>query len=437
MKIFEADWVCPVSGPVVRNGVLVVDGDTITEVGQSAVHTGERLSFTGCAIVPGFVNAHTHLELTVLRGFIENVDFPAWIRRLTTAKLQHLTQEDTLVSSRLGALECLASGVTTVGEIMDVGTSWKAMQEFGLRGVVYQEVFGPGEDMVSQAFEELVRKIDRFRAEETATLRVGVSPHAPYTVHPELFTKVGSYARSASLGVAIHAAESRDEGVFVREGQGFFADFLRGRGIPVSARGITPIAYLDSLGVVGPETLLVHAIDVEDSDLSILCGRRPRIAHCPKSNLKLGHRIARIRDFLDAQLTVGLGTDSMASNNAVDMFEEMRAAVFLQRTRTGCVDALDAHTALRMATLDAAECLGLSKYVGSLEAGKRADFVVVDLNDPALQPVYDPEATLVFSASRRNIRATFLGGKKVELDPASILEEARKVAARLRASVTL
>ena len=178
--------------------------------------------------------------------------------------------------------------------------------------------------------------------------------------------------------------------------------------------------------------MLIHAVDLEDSDFDLLRRARPAIAHCPKSNAKLAHGIARIAEMKKAGLPIALGSDSVASNNVVDMFEEMRSAIFQQRGRTQRLDALDAEAVFRMATLGGAECLGLADYLGSLEAGKRADFAVVDLNDPAVQPVYDPIGAMVYSASRRNIRATYLAGCEVKIDAADILRDCVSVARKLR-----
>jgi len=155
------------------------------------------------------------------------------------------------------------------------------------------------------------------------------------------------------------------------------------------------------------------------------------LVHCPKSNAKLTHRIAPIAEMHEAGLTLGLGTDSMASNNVVDMFEEMRAAVFQQRSRTRRHDSLDAQTVFRMATIDGAKCLGLEEHLGSLDPGKRADFVVVDLKDPAVQPVHNPIDAMVYSASRHNVRATYIGGCEVKPDPTDLLKEIARAAAKL------
>ena len=435
MTIFEADWICPISAPPIHIGWLTVSDGKCTGLGEgrydSGAESSHRIALPGCAIIPGFVNAHAHLELTILRGFLDHLPFGDWIPRLTRAKYEQLTRDEIFLSSRLGAIEMLAAGVTCVAEVMDLGVSWRSMQEFGLQGIAYQEVFGPAESQVDDSIAGLRRKIDGYRRDETKTLRVGVSPHAPYTVSEKLFEAVNVYAQREGLRLTTHIAESQDEGMFVRWGAGLFAERWIERGIELTPAGCSPIAYMDRLGLLRPETLLVHAIDVEDSDLDILRNKRPAVAHCPKSNAKFAHGIARLSEIRDTGVAVGLGTDSVASNNVVDMFEEMRSAIFQQRGRTQRFDVLNAQAAFRMATLGGAECLGLSAHLGSLEPGKRADFAVVDLNDPAVQPIYDPIETMVYSASRRNVRATYLAGKKVELDSSNVIRDCAAVARRL------
>jgi len=431
-RFFEADWICPISSAPIRNGSLRVENGRIESVGAAPPDGREAVRFPGCAIIPGFVNAHTHLELTVLRGFLDDLTFADWIPRLTQAKYRDLSRGDLLLSARLGAMEMIHAGVTCVGEVMDIGTSWHAMQEVGLQGVAYQEVFGPSTDQAVDALAGLRSKVETYRRDETDTLRCGVSPHAPYTVSAKLYQDVNEFAECERLRLTTHIAESREEGTFVRFGGGVFAERWAERGIPVQPPGGSPVAYIDSLGLVRPEMLLVHAIDLEESDFDIIRDRNPAVVHCPKSNAKLAHGVAPIAKLREIGIRLGLGTDSVASNNVVDMFEEMRAAVFQQRGQTQKFESLDARTAFRMATLGGAECLGLAKYLGSLEPGKRADFVVVDLNDLAIQPVYDPIEAMVYSASRHNVSATFIGGQEVKPDPTVLLKDVARVAERLK-----
>jgi len=432
MTVHEADWICPVTSQPIRDGAIAVEGDRILQVGTAKDVSGtHRVRHAGCAIIPGFVNSHAHLELTILRGLLENIPFLEWIQRLTHIKYQILTRDDLRLSAQLGAIEMLRAGVTTVAEVMDVGTGWEAMREFGLQGIAYQELFGPAESAAAESMKGLVSKIDRHRVEESATMKIGVSPHAPYTVSRPLYEAVRDYARKESLRMTAHVAESRDETGFVRDGAGPFAAAHKKRGIEVTARQCMPVAYMDVLGILGPDMLLVHCVEANERDLDRLRDTGTFVVHCPKSNAKLGNATARIHDMLELGVRVSLGTDSVASNNVIDMFEEMRSAVFQQRTLTGRIDALTASDALRMATFEGARSLGLEDQLGSLEPGKRADFAVVDLSQPATQPVFDPVEAMVYSASRSDVRSVFSGGSEVSLDDSEILREVQRVSRKL------
>ena len=433
MRWIRAGWVCPVSGPPLEDAAVGVEDGRIVEVRQGRLPGGADASFPGCVLLPGFVNAHTHLELTVMRGFLEDLPFPEWLRTLTRTKYEALSREDLTISARLGAMECLRGGVTAVGEMTDVGTGWDAMCELGMHGVAYQEVFGPADAQADAAMASLEANVARARQTEAGARRVGVSPHAPYTVSSALYERARDFCDANNLPMAVHVAESDDEVRFVRDGDGPFAEGWKRRDIPVTARSTTPLGYLDRLGILGPATLAVHAIHAGPDDVERMAEAGVSVAHCPKSNLKLGHAIAPVLDFLAAGIPAGLGSDSVASNNAVDMFEEMRLAVYLQRSRAGDPEAMNARAALEMATLGGARCLGLQDDLGTLEPGKLADFVVVEMDDPALTPSYDPVDTLVYSASRKNVSATYLAGERVALDAGPTIDEARSIARRLAA----
>src|SRR5688572_4419996 len=232
MTTYEADWICPASSQPIRNGRISVENGTIVTGNATDV-----VRFPGCAIIPGFVNAHSHLELTILRGFLDKSPFVDWIPRLTNAKYKSLSRSDMLLSAQLGAVEMLRAGVTCLGEVMDLGTAWEAMREFGLQGIAYQEVFGPAENQADEAIAGLRQKVEKYRRDETETLRVGVSPHAPYTVSARLYRSTNEYAVREHLRLTTHIAESREEGMFTRWGAGVFAERWSQRGIPVEPPG--------------------------------------------------------------------------------------------------------------------------------------------------------------------------------------------------------
>ncbi|HEY2853698.1 MAG TPA: amidohydrolase family protein [Gemmatimonadaceae bacterium] len=393
---YHARYVIPITALPIANGVVAVDGDRIAYVGAaSEAPLGTDIDLGDVLLLPGLVNAHTHLELTAMRGFLEGLDFRTWILRLTTAKREVFSREMLLDAARYGIVEGLRHGITTYADTCESGVAFDAMREMGVRGVMYQEVFGPDPAQCAGAMVELREKVARLRPLETPLVRVGVSPHAPYTVSDPLFTAVARYARHEAIPIAIHIAESAPEYELVVHARGSFAAALRARGIPVDPRARSPIALLASLDVLAAKPLLIHCVRVDEDDIALIAGTQCSIAHCPASNAKLGHGIAPLKAFLDTGVRVGLGSDSVASNNRMDILEEARTASLFQRALHGRFDEMDAACALRLATLGGAEALGIEQDVGSLEVGKSADLAAFPLMGAA--PLHDAVVAAVFA----------------------------------------
>ncbi|MDQ6827871.1 MAG: amidohydrolase family protein [Gemmatimonadota bacterium] len=368
------------------------------------------------AILPGLVNSHCHLELTVFRGLLEDLSFRDWIVALQSAKQAVTTPERFLDSARLGIEEGLLAGVTCFADTCDSGVVLGAMRDAGVRGIMYQEVFGPDPARRDASLAELRQKLRAHRALETPLVRAGVSPHAPYTVSDPLFTAVAEFAREERLPMAIHVAESEAEQSLISRASGAFADGLRARGIDVAVRGQSPLALLAALGVLDLRPLLIHCVRADAADISLVASHACAVAHCPASNAKFGHGIAPLVEMLDAGIAVGLGSDSVASNNLMDILGEARLAVLGQRARTLRFDALSAVRALRLATLGGATALGIADRVGSLEVGKQADLAAFALDDAGSTPVYDPIATLVYSLGARPARLVAVAGQELVRD---------------------
>jgi 5-methylthioadenosine/S-adenosylhomocysteine deaminase len=324
-----------------------------------------------------------------------------------------MTADDLIDSARLGALEALRAGVTTCADTCDSGAALDALIEAGLGGTVYQEIFGPSPEQAIDSMRKLEEKVAALeeRRGVNGMVRVGVSPHAPYTVSAALFERVTEFALATNRPVAIHAAESEPEELLVRSGKGYFAERLAGRGIHWETPGTSTIEYLKCIGVLDSKPLLIHAVRATDDDLESVFASGSSIVHCPKSNAKFGHGVARVADMRRRGIPVGLGTDSVASNNVCDLLDEGRVAVFAARA-VGCdPEALTARDAIRMATLDGARALGVNSEIGSLEPGKRADLCCVSLSGLHASPVYDVETALVFSTSRHDVTMTMAAGR--------------------------
>ena len=393
---YHARYVVPISAPPIANGTVAVADGRVAYVGdRSGAPTGIDRDLGDVVLMPGLVNAHCHLELTAMRGFLEDLDFRSWILRLTSAKRAVLTPDMLLDAARYGITEGLMRGVTTFADTSDSGVGFDAMIELGVRGIMYQEVFGPDPRQCHDSITELRGKVDRLRPRQTALVRLGVSPHAPYTVSDSLFSSVAAFARSEDLPVAVHIAESELEHALVVRGEGSFADGLRARAIHVAPRARSPVQLLAQTGVLGARPLLIHCVRVDENDIATIASTRCSVAHCPASNAKLGHGIAPVMELLAANVPVGLGSDSVASNNRMDLLEEARLATFFQRARLGTHDRLSAHEALAMLTLRGAAALGLEDETGSLEIGKAADLAAFPLDSAV--PTRDPVTAALFA----------------------------------------
>jgi len=418
-KIYCAHWVLPLSTSPIEFGAVAVNGSRIVGIGSKAGITNQFPyqveDFGEALILPGLINTHTHLELTALRGYLENeeTDFFAWLRKLTLARLEKMTPDDIRVSATWGACEAVRAGVTCVGDASDAAMmSMLALKDVGLRGVVFQESFGPDPRLAQENFEKLKARVTELRGIENELVRVGVSPHAPYTVCGPQLESIAAFARAEKLPLMMHAAESHAEDLLLREGCGLFADGLAKRAIEWKAPQMSTIQYLKQRGVLDVQPLLAHCIRVDDADIETIKLSGAKVAHCPKSNAKLGHGRAPFAKFLEAGIAVGFGSDSVASNNTCDILEEARFAVLLSRA-ANADSLITASDALATATIGGARCLDLKGEIGELSEGVQADLTVLSLTGPHQTPNHDPAATAIFASSGRDVIATVIAGREV------------------------
>jgi cytosine/adenosine deaminase-related metal-dependent hydrolase len=424
--IYTAHWVLPIATPPIENGAVAIENSEIIAVGPrdslvARFPDSEIEEFGQAAILPGLVNAHSHLELTVMRGFLEREerDFFAWLRKLTAARMT-MSPDDLIVSATCGAIEAARAGVTCVADSSSAGKQTiKALRNVGLRGIVYQESFGPDPALASEHLGQLRDQIGEMRIHENQLARVGVSPHSPYTVSALQIELISRLAVEENLPLMMHAAESQAEKLLLLEGSGPFAEGLKKRGIEWQTPGLSTIKYLRQHGVLETKPLFAHCINVDETDLETIKQNHAGIAHCPKSNAKLGHGRAPFARFIANKINVGLGSDSVASNNTCDILEEARFATLLARLPCSADDTFDvrpAEQALFAATLGGARALGLDHRIGSLAEGMQADITVVSLGRAHQEPVSDPANGLVFSSSGGDVVLTVVAGVKIFSD---------------------
>ncbi|MBA3476539.1 MAG: amidohydrolase family protein, partial [Actinobacteria bacterium] len=399
VRILSADWVLPVEGEPIEGGAIAIEGGRIATVGTVA-ELGEGQRYHEAAIVPGLVNAHTHLEYAVYAGFGEGLSFGPWIM-LHTERKRRLLRPEMEAIARLGAAECLRSGITTVGDLAFAGASASACAELGLRAIVYLEVFGADAADALRQFEEKHEYVAPVLSERVG---LGVSPHAPYTCSTEVYTACAGL----DLPVATHLNESGDELDWLLRGEGPWEPF---RELLVEPDGQSGIRRLAAAGLLDDNVVAAHCVKVDDEEIELLSRNGVAVAHCPRSNALLGCGIAPLRALRAAGLRVGVGTDGVSSVPSHDLFEELRMVIALARARDERADAISASEALELATLGGARALGLEREIGSLVPGKRADVAIVSLSGSPYLPWEDPAAAVVYGGAPERVLATLVDGE--------------------------
>jgi 5-methylthioadenosine/S-adenosylhomocysteine deaminase len=392
----------------------------------------------GGYVLPGFIQTHIHLCQTLFRGYADDLPLMQWLRtRVWPMEAAH-TPDTLRVAARLATTELLSSGTTcvlTMETVHDTDAVFEAVEESGLRATIGKcmmdfdaEVPKRLQEQTAASIEESLAIRKRWDGAANGRLRAAFAPRFAVSCSRELLEAVASLSQQHQALVHTHASESRDEIAIVRQISG----------------GLSNLEYLASLHLASPHLCTAHCVWVDERDQQLLADHDVKVMHCPGSNLKLGSGVAPVPEMRARGITVSLGADGAACNNRLDMFEEMRLAGVLQamRKQPGVLPARDI---LWMATRAGARTLGLEHEIGSLQAGRRADVIVVDRDRPHLAPGPDPYSTLVYSARGSDVRTTIVDGellvdefRPVRVDPAEVAVEARAAATRLasRAGVT-
>jgi 5-methylthioadenosine/S-adenosylhomocysteine deaminase len=391
--------VLPVEGAPVENGAMAIENGRIAAVGTIA-ELGLGDHFAEAAILPGIVNAHSHLEYAVYAGFGDGLSFAPWLATHIERKAQ-IDRPQMEAIARLGAAQCLSSGITTVGDAAFTGSSAHACAELGLRAIVYLEVFGRDPADAMRQFQE---KADYVANCVSERVRIGVSPHAPYTCSSEV------YAACLALDVPVmtHFNESQDELDWLIAGKGPMKPV---EPLLVGPDGQSGIRRLAAAGLLDPRIVAAHCVKLDNEEIGLLAQHDVSVVHCPRSNALLGCGIAPLAELRAAGLRVGVGTDGVSSVPSHDAFEELRAVISAARARNERADALSATEALELATIGGARALGLEAEVGSLVPGKRADVAIVSLSGSPYLPWEDPAAAVVYGGAPERVLATLVDGE--------------------------
>ncbi|KGE16301.1 amidohydrolase [Paenibacillus wynnii] len=377
-------------------GDILIDGDQIKEIAEGIISPADEIiEGKGMAAMPGLINAHQHTPMSLLRGFSDDLKLMNWLETKMLPAEERMTPEDIYWGAKLSMAEMIRSGTTAFADMyIHMNEIANAVQETGLRasltrGLVFMEADG------GRRISEALDLIDRWSGGAESRITTMLGPHSPYLCPPEPLREVIELAEKRAISVHMHLAETVEEVVQIRNNY-----------------NMTPTEYLVHNGMFERNhVLLAHAVHLNRRDVMLLQGMRGGVSHNPVSNLKLGCGIAPVTEMLELGITVGLGTDGAGSAATVDMYEEIKAAAWLQKVDYGDPARLPAHQALRMATVESAKLLNISHETGTLEVGKKADVILIDLNKPHLQPIHNLISLLAFSANGGDVDTTIVNGK--------------------------
>jgi 5-methylthioadenosine/S-adenosylhomocysteine deaminase len=416
---------------IIENGVVCIRKGTIQRIGVRAhdrplPEAKEIIDANGGIIMPGLVNTHTHLPMTLFRGLADDLPLARWLDEfIFPCEAKYLTPETVRLGTLAACAEMMLSGTTTCcdGYFFEDEVA-AAVDKSGMRGVLGQGVIdfpAPGVFDPSDNIKNAVRFVEKWQ-NVSPLITPSIFCHSPYTCCRDTLKKAKAACNSKALLFQIHGAETQSEYVRIQTEQ-----------------HTTPVKYLDQIGVLDENTLMVHGIWLDDDDIKIISKRGSKVSHNPQSNMKLASGIAPVPSLLKAGVTVGLGTDGCASNNDLDLFREMDTAAKLHKVNLFDPTVMDAMTVLKMATREGAKAIGLDNYIGSLEPGRQADVIILDTDKPHLVPMYNPVSHIIYAAQGSDVRDVMVAGKilvrnknLLTVDLEDILERLARLSKRIK-----
>lgn len=417
-----AQYILPITSEPVQKGAVLVRNGKILDIGKADMlklrYPDEEVKdFGQAALLPGLVDLHTHLENSVMRGIVHDVPHTTWLMAVAE-KTQCLDAGDWYDSAILGGLEALSSGITCVADITATGAACTATQKLGLRSVIYREVGAMDKRRVDYAMRLAEADIAHWKEEaDPSRITIGIAPAALYACHPAMFKKVSEFASKNNLPVAMHLAGSLEEFNFIKYGSSALSvhQMDQKRGYveipPWLPTGSTPVRYALNWGAFESDNVLaIHCVHVDNEDIEKLKEYDVAVAACPRCNAQLGMGVAPLNEFLRAGLRIGLGTDSPAATDSTDILAEMRIGLLVQRA-VNVGEFLDSATMLEMATIGGARALRLDDKIGSIDIGKCADMIAVDLSGSHQMPMTDPVSAVVNTCSGADVLMSMVDGK--------------------------
>ena len=414
-----------------KNGAVAIDGEHIIAVGSAdeflSCKARQVIDARGGIIMPGLVNTHTHASMTCFRGLADDLPLMTWLNEYIFPAESKLDYEKVYCGALLACAEMILSGTTCFCDMYLFEDAVAGAAKYsGMRAVVGEVLYdfpSPNYGPLEKGFEYTKMLIDKWKNDSLIT--IAVEPHSPYLCAPDLLKKASLLAEEHNLPIVIHVSETESE-------------VLRSK----DQHGLTPVGHLANLGVLSPNLLACHCVVLTDEDISLLRHFDVKVSHNPESNMKLASGIAPIPRLLKEGICVGLGTDGCASNNDLDIFLEMDTAAKLHKVNTFDPTVMDAGTVLRMCTVEGARALGLGNITGSIEPGKKADVIVVDIHKPHLTPMYNPGSHLVYSAKGSDVTTSIINGKPVmedgrllTIDVEKAMEDVNRIAEKLQSSI--
>lgn len=387
---------------VIENGSVLIHGGEIKACGKSAdfsgVQAGERIDASDRIIMPGLVNAHTHAAMSMFRGLADDLPLDVWLNEhIFPAEAKHVNPESVKKWTAHSCEEMLLSGTTTCCDgYFHEASAADAFITSGIRAVAGQGVIdypAPGVPDPKENIKYAHEFVREFK-QASHLLKPSIFCHSPYTCSRQTLIEAKQAARQEDVLFQVHVAETKNE-----------AAMVQGRG------DLSVVQYLDSIGALDEQTLMVHSVWIDEADMEIISKSGAGVVHCPESNMKLASGIAPIPGLIEKGVPVGLGTDGAASNNDQDLFSEMDTAAKLHKVALLDPCIMDAQTCLQMTTIQGAKAVGLGELVGSIEKGKRADIILLDLKKPHMVPMYDPYSAVVYSARASDVYMTMVDGK--------------------------